>query len=127
MVEEAQEHAAEDKKRRESIEARNHADSLVYSTEKSLKEHGQQLTAADRSAIEAALADLKGVLDSDDAEQIRSKTEVLAQASMKLGEAMYKSQSADGGAPGDEGGPAKDENVVDADFEEVDGDKKRSA
>jgi molecular chaperone DnaK len=131
MVQEAQEHAAEDKKRREAIEARNHADSLIYSTEKSLKEHGGALTATDRSAIESALADLKGVLDSGDADQIRSKTEVLAQASMKLGEAMYKSQAGGdagpGGAAGGDAGARKDDNVVDADFEEVDEDRKRSA
>ncbi len=129
MVREAQEHAAEDKRRREAIEAKNHADSLIYSTEKSLKEHGGALSADDRAAIEQAIADLKGVLDSEDAERIRSKSEVLAQAAMKLGEAMYKSQSGgDGGGAGGTGGGRKpEEGVVDADFEEVDGDRKRSA
>jgi molecular chaperone DnaK len=126
MVREAQEHAAEDKRRREAIEAKNHADSLIYSTEKSLKEHGGTLTANDRATIEQAIADLKGVLDSEDAERIRTKTEALAQAAMKLGEAMYKSQS--GGDGGGTGGSSKpEEGVVDADFEEVDGDRKRSA
>ncbi len=136
MVQEAQEHAAEDKKRREAIEAKNHADSLLYSTEKSLKEHGDKVAAADRSAIEQAIADLKAVVDSEDADRIREKTDALAQVSMKLGEAMYKAQAGeDGGAgtggPG-AGGPGAgagraDDGVVDADFEEVDGDKKRSA
>ncbi len=130
MVKEAAEHAEEDKKRKAVIEARNHADSLVYSTEKSLKEHGDKVAAGDRTAIEQALADLKGDLDSEDADRIRAKTEALAQVSMKLGEAMYRSQQAGegagptGAAPG---GSAPEEGVVDADFEEVDEDKKRSA
>ena len=133
MVQEAQEHAAEDKKRREAIEAKNHADSLLYSTEKSLKEHGDKVAAADRSAIEQAIADLKAVVDSEDADRIREKTDALAQVSMKLGEAMYKAQAGeDGGAGGpgaggQAGGGRAADDVVDADFEEVDGDKKRSA
>ena len=104
--EEAAEHAAEDKKRKAAIEARNHADSLVYSTEKSLKEHGDKVSAADRAAIEQALADLKGVLESEDAEAIKAKTEALAQAAMKLGEAMYKAQAGrpGGGAGGERAG-----------------------
>src|ERR671926_872922 len=96
MVKEAQEHAEEDKKRRAAIEAKNHADSLIYSTEKSLKEHGDKVGASERQAIEAALADLKGVLDSEDAEVIKAKTDALAQASMKLGEAMYRAQQGGG-------------------------------
>ncbi|SNB79030.1 molecular chaperone DnaK [Arboricoccus pini] len=130
MVKEAESHAEEDKKRREVIEAKNHADSLIYSTDKNLKEYGDKVAAGDRSAIEAALADLKSVIDGEDAEAIKSKTEVLAQASMKLGEAMYKSQSEGGAAGGDEtesASKAADDGVVDADFEEVDDDKRRSA
>ncbi len=129
MVKEAAEHAEEDKKRKAVIEARNHADSLVYSTEKSLKEHGDKVAAGDRAAIEQALSDLKGVLDSEDADLVRSKTEALAQASMKLGEAMYRSQQGgpEGGPSAETGSAAPDEGVVDADFEEVDEDKKRSA
>jgi molecular chaperone DnaK len=126
MVQEAQEHAAEDKKRREAIEARNQADSVIYQTEKSLKDFGANVPAGDRSAIEAALADLKGVLDSEDADQIKQKTDALQQVAMKLGEAMYKAQAAGEGAPPSEEKP-KEEGVVDADFEEVDDDKKRSA
>ena len=129
MVKEAAEHAEEDKKRKAVIEARNHADSLVYSTEKSLKEHGDKVAAGDRAAIEQALSDLKGVLDSEDADLVRSKTEALAQASMKLGEAMYRSQQGgpEAGPSAEAGSAAQDEGVVDADFEEVDEDKKRSA
>jgi molecular chaperone DnaK len=126
MVQEAQEHAAEDKMRREAIEARNQADSVIYQTEKSLKDFGANVPAGDKSAIEAALADLKGVLDSEDADQIKQKTDALQQVAMKLGEAMYKAQAAGEGAPPSDEKP-KEEGVVDADFEEVDDDKKRSA
>jgi molecular chaperone DnaK len=134
MVKEAEEHAEEDRQRKEVIEARNQADSLIYSTEKSLKEHGDKIGASDRQAIEAAISDLRGVLDSADAATLKSKTENLAQLSMKLGEAMYRAQAesaaGDGGGSGgggSGGGGSSDENVVDADFEEVDDDKKKSA
>jgi molecular chaperone DnaK len=133
MVQEAAEHAEEDKKRKAVIEARNQADSLVYSTEKSLKEYGDKLEAGDRSAIEGAIAELKGVLDSEDADLIKGKSEALSQVAMKLGEAMYKSQQAGGGDGGDSGSDAgggsggRAEDVVDAEFEEVDDDKKKSA
>ena len=137
MVKEAQEHAEEDRQRKAQIEARNHADSLLYSTEKSLKEHGDKLDKSDRSAIEQAVADLRGVLDSADTETLRAKTETLAQLSMKLGEAMYKAQQGEPTAGGDAGGgggtdggadaAGGDEHVVDADFEEVEDDKKKSA
>ena len=128
MVREAAEHAEEDKKRKSAIEARNHADSLIYSTEKSLKEYGDKVSAADKSAIEQAVADLKGVLDSEDADAIKTRTDALAQASMKLGEAMYKAQA----AAGEDGGGEQPrqpgaEGVVDAEFEEVDDDRKKSA
>ncbi|MEM7026247.1 MAG: Hsp70 family protein, partial [Pseudomonadota bacterium] len=137
MVKEAEEHADEDRQRKEAIEARNQADSLIYSTEKSLKEHGDKIGAEDKQAIETAMEDLRGVLETADAETLKSKTETLAQLSMKLGEAMYKAQAEaaegagggdDAGAPGGDGGTGpSDENVVDADFEEVDDDKKKSA
>jgi molecular chaperone DnaK len=133
MVKEAQEHAEEDRQRKAQIEARNHADSLIYSTEKSLKEHGDKIGASDRSAIEQAIADLRGVLDSADTETVRAKTETLAQLSMKLGEAMYRAQQGEGGGGGSaasgpgEGAGGGDEHVVDAEFEEVDDDKKKSA
>ena len=122
MVREAEEHADEDKTRRELIDKRNHADSLVHSTEKSLAEHGDSLDPADKAAIEAAIADLRGALDGDDPAAIDSRAEALQQAAMKLGEAMYKKTQAEAGGAAPEGG----EGVVDADFEEVPDDDKRS-
>jgi molecular chaperone DnaK len=124
MVKEAENHAEEDKKRKAQVEAKNHAEALVHSTEKTLAEHGSKIGDGDRRAIENAIADLKEALKGDDADAITAKTNALAQASMKLGEAMYK-QSAEQPA-GDAGaGPdAKKEDVVDAEFTEVDDDKK---
>jgi len=128
MVREAQEHAGEDKRRRELVEARNHAEATIHQREKDLKEHGDKIPAADRSAIEEAISALKSVKDGEDAGEIRQKLEALGQVSMKLGEAIYKAQGdgAQADAGGDAGGAEKpaDENVVDADFEEVD-EKKR--
>ena len=94
MVKDAEAHAEEDKKRKAQVEAKNHAEALVHSTEKTLAEHGSKVGDAERRAIENAMADLKEALKGDDAEAITAKTNALAQASMKLGEAMYK-QSAD--------------------------------
>jgi len=126
MIKEAQEHAEEDKQRRRLVEARNHADSLIYSTEKSLKEHGSKVSEADRSAIERAIAELKEVLDKEDVAAIQSRTDALSRAAMKLGEAMYRAQQGESAtASGGAGG--RDSGVVDAEFEEVDDDKKRSA
>ncbi|MBI1274183.1 MAG: molecular chaperone DnaK [Alphaproteobacteria bacterium] len=126
MVKEAEANAEGDKKRRESIEARNHADALIHSTEKTLADAGDKVSAEDKSAIEAATADLKAVLDSGEADTIRSKTDALAQASMKLGEAMYKQQQeagAEGTAPAGDGAAKQgEEQVVDAEFSEVGGD-----
>jgi molecular chaperone DnaK len=135
MVKEAQEHAEEDRQRKEQIEARNHADSLIYTTEKSLKEHGDKIGADDRSSIEQGISELRGMLDTADAATLKAKTETLAQLAMKLGEAMYRAQQgetagAGGGDDADGGsgaGGAADDNVVDADFEEVEDDKKKSA
>jgi len=125
MVKDAEEHAAEDKKRKEAVEAKNQAESLIHSTEKALSEHGDKVDAADKTAIEAGLAALKEAVKGDDAEDIKAKTNTLAQASMKLGEAMYKAQQAEGAAAdaAADGAKPTDDNVVDADFEEVD-DKK---
>ena len=129
MVKDAEANQADDKKRKEAVEARNHADGLLHSTEKSLAEHGDKVPADQKSKIEADIAALKAVLDSGDAEDIKAKTETLAQSSMKLGEAMYKAQAEAGqadagaGAQGAASGKAQD-GVVDADFEEVDPDKK---
>jgi len=129
MVKEAEAHAADDKKRKENAEAKNHGDSLVHSTEKALSEHGDKIDAGDRTAIENAIAALKEALKGDDADDIKTKTEALGQASMKLGEAMYKAQqpSGDGAAPSTDGEAPKDDNVVDAEFSEVDDDKKGAA
>ncbi|HEX3673286.1 MAG TPA: Hsp70 family protein [Rhizomicrobium sp.] len=128
MVKEAEAHATEDKKRKEGAEAKNHADALIHTTEKALGEHGDKVGAEERTAIENALASLKEAIKADDPDDIKAKTETLAQASMKLGEAMYKAQQAQGeGAPGADGAAPKDENVVDAEFSEVDEDKKGAA
>ncbi|MGK9170164.1 molecular chaperone DnaK [Inquilinus limosus] len=128
MVKDAEANAAADKKRRETVEARNHADALIHSTEKQLAEFGDKAEAADKAAVESAIADLKSVLTSEDAEQIKAKTQALAQAAMKIGEAMYKASQESGAAPGGEQASAKpDDGVVDADFEEVDDDKKKKS
>src|ERR671925_1598938 len=116
MVKDAEAHAAEDRKRRAAIDAKYHADALVHSTEKALAEHGSKVADTERRAIEDAVSDLKEALKGDDAEAIKAKTNTLAQASMKLGEAMYK-QQAEGEAAAK--GAAKDD-VVDAEFTEVD-------
>jgi molecular chaperone DnaK len=130
MVKDAESHAAEDKKRREAVEAKNQAEALIHSTEKALGEHGDKVSAEEKTAIEAAVASLKDAVKSDDAEAIKEKTNTLAQASMKLGEAMYKAQQAGNAAADaaqDGAGNKPDENVVDADFEEVDDNKKGAA
>src|SRR5690606_35087056 len=106
------------------VEAKNQAEALVHQTEKTLSEHGDKISAEDKSAIEAAIADLKSVVDGGDGDAIRAKTETLAQLSMKLGEAMYKAQQ-DGGAPAEDEAKPADDNVVDADFEEVDENNKK--
>ena len=122
MVKDAEAHAEDDKKRKAQVEAKNHAEALVHSTEKTLAEHGSKVGEGDRRAIENAIADLKEALKGDDADAITAKTNALAQASMKLGEAMYK-QSAEQPA-GAEATDGKKDDVVDAEFTEVDDDKK---
>ncbi len=122
MVKDAEANKEEDKKKRESVDARNQADTLLHSTEKNLKEHGAKVSDADKKEIEDASSDLKEAIKGTDTEAIKKKTETLVQASMKLGEAIYKSQekkegSSKEGDKNDEG--KKDDNVVDADFEEV--------
>lgn len=125
MVRDAESHAAEDKQKREVIEARNQADSMVYSTEKSLREAGDKIDAVDKGNIENKIAELKKVMDGEDAEVIKKATDELAQAAHKLAEAMYaQAQQAGGEAGADAGQQAEDskpddDNVVDADFEEV--------
>jgi len=124
MVKEAEANAASDKTKREAVEAKNQAESLIHSTEKSLKDYGDKVGADEKSAIETALADLKGVLEGEDAEAIKEKTNALAEASMKLGEAMYKASQAEAEAKAAGGTKPADDDVVDADFEEVKDDKK---
>ena len=124
MVKEAEANAAEDKKRKELVEARNHADALIHTTEKALAEHGDKLAGSDKSAIEAAVSELKTELESGSLEAIQSKTQSLMQASMKLGEAMYQSQQGSEEGDGASKPAAADDGVVDAEFEEV-GDDQR--
>ncbi|MBI1363886.1 MAG: molecular chaperone DnaK [Proteobacteria bacterium] len=127
MVKEAEANAESDKKRRETVEARNHAESLVHSVAKSLKEHGDKVSADDKKAIETAMSDLEELLKDGnaDGEAIKAKTDALMESSMKLGEAVYKSQQAEGGdaAADAQAGGNPDADVVDADFEEVKDDK----
>jgi len=127
MVKDAEAHAEEDKKRKTEVEAKNHGEALVHATEKALAEHGSKVGDAERSAIENAMADLKEALKGDDSAAIQAKTNALAQASMKLGEAMYKQAEAQGA--GDNGAAAgeKKEDVVDAEFTEVDDDKNKKS
>jgi molecular chaperone DnaK len=127
MVKDAEAHSGEDKKKRELIEARNQADSLVYTTEKSLSEHSDKIDEETKGNITSALAELKTAMEGDNAEDIKTKTEALAKASHKLAEAMYAKAQAEGAAEGeakDSGSTESSENVVDAEFEEVDEDKK---
>ncbi|MCQ2965843.1 MAG: molecular chaperone DnaK [Alphaproteobacteria bacterium] len=125
MVKDAESHASEDKKRREAIDAKNHAETLIHETEKNMKELGDKVSADDRSKVEADIKALQDVLESGDADTIKSKTEALMQSAMKIGEALYKAQQAAGAAAGAAGAgaeqakPAEDDGVVDADFEEV--------
>jgi len=135
MVQEAETHAEDDKIRRESIEAKNNASALIHSTEKNLEEHGDKIPETDRTEIESAVQALKDVLESEDTDEIKSKSEALMQVAMKLGEAMYKDSQGDP-VPGMDDGPddsnteksrkngSEDETVVYADFEEVEPEKK---
>ncbi len=129
MVKEAEENAEADKKKREAVDTKNHADSLINETEKNLKEHGDKVPEADKNKINADIEELKKVKDGDDIDAIKSKTETLVQSSLKLGEAIYKQNPQPGASQPDS--PAeepssenKDEKVVDAEFEEVDENKK---
>jgi molecular chaperone DnaK len=135
MVKDAEAHAAEDKRRRELVEAKNHADALIHTTERTLKESGDKVATADRQSVETAIQALRDALGRDDVDQIKAKTEALSQAAMKVGEALYRASQAQGG--GESGGPGAgasgaaggggDDKVVDADFEEVDEQKKRGS
>ena len=131
MVKDAEANKDADKKKREAVDARNQADTLIHSTEKNLKEHGSKLSETEKKAIETACSDLRNSLKGTDVEDLKKKTQDLVQASMKLGEAIYKSQQSakpDDGAKDKKEEGKKDDNVVDADFEEVkDENKEKSA
>ncbi len=133
MVKDAEMHAEEDRKERELIEAKNEADSLIYSTEKSLKDYGDKISESDKSTIESAVQELKQALESGDAEAIKDKNEALKQASHKLAEEVYKQTAAQqqeaGGeadASGADAGSSQDSNVEDADYEVVDDDDEKN-
>jgi len=131
MVKDAELNAAEDKLRRELVDAKNQGEAMIHSAEKSVSEHGDKVSAADKSTIEAAVTALKSALEGDDVENIKAKTNELVQASMKLGEAMYKAQQGAEGAAAD-GAAAQDahahkDDVIDADFKEVGGDEKKKS
>jgi len=129
MVKDAEANKEADKKKRESVDARNQADSLVFSTEKSLKEHSDKISAEEKKAIENGIVDLKKSLEGTDAEDIKKKTQSLIQVSMKLGEAVYKSQQKTEAKAKEskDAKPEDKENVVDADFEDIKDDKEKSA
>jgi molecular chaperone DnaK len=121
MVKEAEANKESDKNKRETVDARNQADSIIFSTEKSLKEHGEKISEEEKKAIETGISDLKDALKGTDTEEVKKKTQDLVQTSMKLGEAVYKSQQKDASGKTDDQKTKKDdkENVVDADFEDV--------
>ena len=128
MVKDAEAHAAEDKKRREMVDAKNSGELMAHDAEKALNEYGDKVAQSDRSAIESAVASLRTALQGEDVEAIKARTNDLMQAQMKLGEAMYKAQQASG-APGEggaEAGAEAKDDVIDAEFREVDDDKKKS-
>lgn len=128
MIKDAEANAEADKKRKELVEAHNQAESMIHSTEKNLKEYGEKIAEADKQAIEKAVEDLKAIKDGEDVAAIQAKIEALTQVSMKLGEAIYKSsQEQTAPQPGAEGSAAetKDDNVVDAEFEDVSDDEQK--
>ena len=129
MVKDAEANKETDKKKRETVDARNQADTMIHSTEKNLKEHGSKITEAEKKSIETAIADLRNALKGTDAEEVKKKTQSLIQAAMKLGEAVYKSQQktagkADNSKDNKENKSKDKDNVVDADFEDVKKDDK---
>ncbi|WP_317992545.1 molecular chaperone DnaK [Bartonella gliris] len=121
MVKDAEEHAAEDKKRREGVEARNQAESLIHSTEKSLNEYGDKVSAEEKEQIETAISDLKAALEGTDTGEVTAKMQKLAEVSMKLGQAMYEASQAETANTETD---TKNDDVVDADFEEINDKKK---
>jgi molecular chaperone DnaK len=126
MVKEAEANKEADKKKREEVDAKNHADSLIASTEQSLKEHGSKISEADKKAIEKDMEDLKEAIKSDKTEDIKTKTQQLMTSSMKLGEAIYKAQQDTAGASKTDAKPDDKKDVVDAEFEEVKDENKKN-
>jgi molecular chaperone DnaK len=133
MVKEAEANAEADKKRREFVEAKNQAEALVHQTEKQLAENADKVSAQDKGEAESAIAAVRSAMEGTDAEALKSAGERLSQVAMRIGEALYKAGQAQPGADGGEGNPAgasaggkPDDKVVDADFEEVDDDGKKS-
>ena len=128
MVKDAEANAESDKKRRALVEARNQGEALAHSSEKSLKEFGEKVSEADRTAITDAIAALRTSLEGEDVDDITAKSQTVAEASMKLGQAMYEASQAEAAQADAQADMAKDSDVVDADFEELDeDDKKKSA
>ena len=132
MVKDAEANKESDKKKRDSVDTRNQADTIIHSTEKNLKEHGSKISESEKKSIETGISDLRNALKGTDTEEIKKKTQALIQASMKLGEAVYKSQQKNQPKDNDKSDGPKDkgndkENVVDADFEDVKEDKEKSA
>jgi molecular chaperone DnaK len=127
-VKDAEAHAAEDKKRRELVEAKNQAEALIHSTEKELTDNGSNpAVAAVKADVEKAVEAAKEAIASDDAERIKSATTALAQVAMKIGEAIYSAKGGDASGAGEASAKdSADDNVVDADFEEVKDDKKKA-
>ena len=129
MVKDAEANKEEDKKKRETVDARNQADTIIHTTEKNLKEHSNKISDAEKKAIETGISDLRNALKGTDIEEVKKKTQSLVQSSMKLGEAIYKSQQKNSGPKNTQpnestkSGDKNKENVVDADFEEVKEDK----
>ena len=127
MVKEAEANAEEDKKRKETIETKNHADALVHSTEKALSEHGSAVSSDEKAAIETDLAALKEALTTEDKDDIQAKMQTLTQSSMKLGEAAYKaSQPTEGAEASADATKPEGENIVDAEYEVKDDDRKKA-
>lgn len=130
MVQDAEQHAEDDKRRKDEVETRNQAEALIHSTEKTLEDYKDKVGADDKSAVEAAIEELRAALEGEDLSAIQTKLEALGQASMKLGEAVYAQTGGEGGesAEGEQDAQASaDEDVVDADFEEIDDDEKKQA
>jgi molecular chaperone DnaK len=128
MVRDAEQFAEEDKKRREAAEARNNAESLVHATERQLEENGDKIDSSLKSEIEAAIAEARTAIDSGDVEQMNAKTQALTEKAMRMGQAIYEKEQAGAASPGGAGGAgaaeAGSEDVVDAEFSEVDDGKR---